>query len=128
VASRCGWSGRSWCCTGGRGCRWKTAQQSNGALTIVALAQEAGVPRNALTQRRLDLKNYFCVQVRASGQTPDSEIPLRQQTGRLKEHRAKDATELAKLRTEVEHLVRVVNQLTTHNRQLLSSTVQHYES
>jgi hypothetical protein len=36
VARRCGWSGRSWCCTGGRGCRWKTAQQSNGGLTIVA--------------------------------------------------------------------------------------------
>ncbi|MEU8694699.1 hypothetical protein [Streptomyces sp. NPDC048665] len=96
-----------------------TAQHSNGALTIVALAQEAGVPRNALTQRHLDLKNYFYAQVRASGQTPDSEIRLRQQIGRLKELRAKDATELAQLRTAVEHLVRVVNQLTTYNRQLL---------
>ncbi|MFI7349465.1 hypothetical protein ACIBSR_24855 [Streptomyces sp. NPDC049936] len=36
-----------------------TAQRSNGALTIVALAQEAGVPRNALTQRHVDLNNDF---------------------------------------------------------------------
>ncbi|MEU9444342.1 hypothetical protein AB0D42_26320 [Streptomyces sp. NPDC048304] len=28
-----------------------TAQDSNGALTIIAFAQEAQVPRNALTQR-----------------------------------------------------------------------------
>ncbi|MET7519489.1 hypothetical protein ABZS88_40050 [Streptomyces sp. NPDC005480] len=62
-----------------------TAQHSNGALTIVALAQEAGVPRNALTQRHLDLKNAFYAQVRARGQTPDSEIRLRQQIVKLKE-------------------------------------------
>ncbi|MGW0877805.1 hypothetical protein ACWD3Z_46210 [Streptomyces sp. NPDC002740] len=96
-----------------------TAQYSNGALTIVALAQEAGVPRNALTQRRLDLKNDFHMLVRARGQTPHSEIRLRQQIVKLKELRAKDATELVQLRTDVEHLVRVVNQLTAHNRQLL---------
>jgi hypothetical protein len=34
-------------------------ERSNGALTIVALALEAGVPRNALTQRHTDLKNDF---------------------------------------------------------------------
>jgi hypothetical protein len=36
-----------------------TARRSTGALTIVALAQEAGVPRNALTQRHTDLRNEF---------------------------------------------------------------------
>lgn len=101
-----------------------TAQQSNGALTIVALAQEAGVPRNALTQRHLDLKNDFYMLVRARGQTPHSEIRLRQQIVRLKELCAKDATELAQLRTDVEHLVRVVNQLTAHSRQLLHALSQ----
>ena len=40
-----------------------TPQYSSGALTIVALAEEAGVPRNALTQRHLDLKNDFYAQV-----------------------------------------------------------------
>jgi transposase-like protein len=101
-----------------------TPQRSNGALTIVALAQEAGVPRNALTQRHLDLKNDFYAQVRARGQTPDSEIRLRQQIVKLKELRTQDATELAQLRTDVEHLVRAVNQLTAHNRQLLHSLSQ----
>lgn len=101
-----------------------TAQHSNGALTIVALAQEAGVPRNALTQRHLDLKNDFYAQVRARGQTPDSEIRLRQQIVKLKELRTQDATELAQLRTDVEQLVRIVNQLTAHNRQLLHSLSQ----
>jgi hypothetical protein len=86
-----------------------TAQHSNGALTIVALAQEAGVPRNALTQRHLDLKNDFYAKVKARGQTPDSEIRLRKQVVKLKELRAKDATELAQLRTDVEHLARAVN-------------------
>jgi hypothetical protein len=43
---------------------------SNGALTIIALAAEAQVPRNALTQRHLDLKNDFYAKVRARGQTP----------------------------------------------------------
>ncbi|MFH9075692.1 hypothetical protein [Streptomyces alboflavus] len=101
-----------------------TAQHSTGALTIVALAQEAGVPRNALTQRHLDLKNAFYAQVRARGQTPDSEIRLRRQIVKLKELRAKDAAELAQLRTDVAQLVRVVNQLTAHNRQLLHALSQ----
>ncbi len=54
-----------------------TAQRSNGALNIVALAQEAGVPRNALTQRHVDLNNDFYAQVKARGQAPDSETRLR---------------------------------------------------
>ncbi|CAM5310357.1 hypothetical protein [Streptomyces abikoensis] len=95
-----------------------TPQHSNGALTIVALAQEAGVPRNALTQRHLDLKNEFYDQVRARGQMPDSEKRLRQQIVKLKELRAKNAEELAQLRADVEGLVRVVHQLTVENRQL----------
>jgi hypothetical protein len=54
-------------------------EHSNGALTIVALALEAKVPRNALTQRHTDLKAEFYEQVRARGGTPDSERRLRQQ-------------------------------------------------
>jgi hypothetical protein len=64
-----------------------TPLRSNGAWTIVALAEEAGVPRNALTQRHPDLKNDFYAQVRARGKTPDSEIRLRKQIVKLKELR-----------------------------------------
>ncbi|MFD3580845.1 hypothetical protein [Streptomyces sp. NPDC058683] len=101
-----------------------TPQRSNGAWTIVALAEEAGVPRNALTQRHPDLKNDFYAQVRAREQMPDSEIRLRKQIVKLKELRQQDATELAQLRTDVNHLVRAVNQLTAHNRQLLHALSQ----
>jgi hypothetical protein len=59
-----------------------TPEHSNGALTIVALAVEAGVPRNALTQRHTDLKNEFYEKVRARGATPDGEQRLRKQVRR----------------------------------------------
>lgn len=48
-----------------------TAKNSNGALTIVALAHEAGVPRNALTQRHLDLKTEFYTRVRERAGTSE---------------------------------------------------------
>ncbi|RFC74578.1 hypothetical protein DXZ75_28185 [Streptomyces sp. AcE210] len=102
-----------------------TPQHSSGALTVVALAEEAGVPRNALNQRHPDLKNDFYAQVRARGQIPDSEIRLRRQIVKLKELRVNDATEMAQLRTDVNHLVRVaVNQLTAENRQLCGALAQ----
>jgi hypothetical protein len=95
-----------------------TPQASDGALTIVALAAEAGVLRNALTQRHLDLKNEFYEQVRARGQMPDSEKRLRKQIAKLKELRAADAEELKRLRQDVQALVRTVNLLTLENHDL----------
>ncbi|WP_405833261.1 MULTISPECIES: hypothetical protein [unclassified Streptomyces] len=95
-----------------------TPEHSNGALTIVALAQEAQLPRNALTQRHVDLKNEFYDKVRERGQTPDSEMRLRQQIVKLKELRANDKAEISQLQTDREALVRIVHQLTVENRQL----------
>ncbi|MER7848367.1 hypothetical protein ABTZ03_31025 [Kitasatospora sp. NPDC096077] len=93
-------------------------EHSNGALTIVALAQEAGVPRNALTQRHLDLKDAFYAKVRQHGHVPDSEARLKRRLAKLKELRAKDTEELAHLRADVQALVQVVNQLTLENLRL----------
>lgn len=95
-----------------------TPEHSNGALTIVALAQEAQLPRNALTQRHVDLKNEFYDKVRARGQMPDSEKRLRQQIVKLKELRENDKAETAQLQADRAALVRVVHQLTVENRQL----------
>ncbi|MDH6570419.1 chromosome segregation ATPase [Streptomyces sp. SAI-117] len=95
-----------------------TPEHSNGALTIMALAQEAQVPRNALTQRHLDLKNQFYDKVRTRGAMPDSEKRLRRQVTRLKELRAADAEELAALRADVEALVGALHQAQMENRQL----------
>jgi small-conductance mechanosensitive channel len=93
-------------------------ERSNGALTVVALALEAGVPRNALTQRHVDLKNAFYAKVKERGQPTDAEARLRKQVVKLKELRQKDKDELERLRADVQGLVRVVNQLTLENRQL----------
>jgi hypothetical protein len=95
-----------------------TPERPNGALTIVALAVEAGVPRNALTQRHTDLKNEFYDKVRARGGTPDSERRLREQIRRLKELRAADAKELAQLKADVEALVGALHQATMENLHL----------
>ncbi|MGT2530690.1 hypothetical protein ACU4GG_29165 [Streptomyces nojiriensis] len=95
-----------------------TPENSNGALTIVALAQEAGVPRNALTQRHLDLKNEFYERVRERGATPDVETRLREKVVKLKETIANKNEELNQLRTDVPGLVRVVNALSLENRRL----------
>jgi molybdopterin converting factor small subunit len=95
-----------------------TPQRSNGALTVVALAVEADVPRNALTQRHTDLKNRFYAHVRERGGTPDDEIRLRATIAALKKTIAGKNAELARLRADVPALVRVVNQLTLENQQL----------
>ncbi|MFD5720921.1 hypothetical protein [Streptomyces sp. NPDC127036] len=93
-------------------------ERSNGALTIVALAAEAGVPRNALTQRHPDLKNEFYAKVKERGQPTDAEMRLRKQIVKLKELRAADQDDIAELRADREALVRALNQLTMENRQL----------
>ncbi|WP_406358441.1 hypothetical protein [Streptomyces sp. NBC_00658] len=87
-------------------------------MTIVALAMEAGVPRNALTQRHLDLKAEFYDKVRARGQMPDSEKRLRQQIVKLKELREHDKAEIVQLQADLESLARVVHQLTLENQQV----------
>jgi septal ring factor EnvC (AmiA/AmiB activator) len=95
-----------------------TPERSNGALTIVALALEADVPRNALTQRHLDLKNEFYERVKERGATPDTEVHLRATIAKLKETIANKNKELAQLRADVPALVRALNQLTLENQQL----------
>ncbi|MGW0395923.1 hypothetical protein ACWDYJ_34700 [Streptomyces sp. NPDC003042] len=97
----------------------RTPDRSNGALTIVTLAVEAGDPRNALTQRHTDLRNEFYDKVRTPGGTPDSEQQrLRKQVRRLKELRAADAEEIAQLKADVEALVGALHQATAGNQLL----------
>lgn len=93
-------------------------QRSNGALTIVALATEADVPRNALTQRHLDLKRDFYEKVRARGEMPDSERRLRRQLVKAKEIRAEALKEIEQLRADNVTLVGALHQVVMENRQL----------
>jgi len=93
-------------------------ERSNGALTVVALAIEAGVPRNALTQRHTDLKNEFYQRIKERGTDNEDEARLRATIARRKQTIAAKNKELAQLRTDVPALVRAVNQLTLENQQL----------
>lgn len=95
-----------------------TPTRCNGALTVVALALEADVPRNALTQRHTDLKNEFYARVAERGAPSELEAQLRATIAKLKKTIENKNTELAQLRHDVPALVRVVNQLTLENQQL----------
>jgi predicted nuclease with TOPRIM domain len=95
-----------------------TPQNSSGALTIVALAHEADVPRNALTQRHLDLKNKFYEHGKEKGAPSDVEVRLRAQVAKLKQTIANKNRELAQLRQDVPALIRAVHQLTLENQGL----------
>lgn len=94
------------------------SEHSSGALTIVALAAEAGVPRNALTQRHVDLKNLFYERVRTSGGTPDSEIRLRRETARLKRLRESDGEVIRQLRADNEALIGALHLAQLQNEEL----------
>jgi septal ring factor EnvC (AmiA/AmiB activator) len=94
------------------------AKLSNGALTVVALAQESQVPRNALTQRHTDLKNEFYEQVKARGAIPDVEARLRAEITKLKKTIANKNERLAQLEKDVPALVRAVHVLTLENQDL----------
>lgn len=95
-----------------------THERSNGALTIVALAIEADVPRNALTQRHTDLKNAFYDQARARGGTPDVETRLRKKIVALKTTIANKNAELARLNADVHGFLAENTRLTLENQEL----------
>ncbi|HUZ25272.1 MAG TPA: hypothetical protein VMV07_16070 [Streptosporangiaceae bacterium] len=94
-----------------------TPERSNGALTVVALATEAGVPRNALTQRHTDLKDEFYQRIRDRGADNGDEARLRATIAKLRQTIAGKNRELAQLRADVPALVRAVNQLTLELQQ-----------
>jgi chromosome segregation ATPase len=92
-------------------------ERSDGALTVVALATEAGVPRNALTQRHTDLKDEFYQRIRDRRADNGDEARLRDTIAKLRQTIAGKNRELAQLRADVPALVRAVNQLTLELQQ-----------
>ncbi|MER5640740.1 hypothetical protein ABT095_27800 [Kitasatospora sp. NPDC002227] len=95
-----------------------TPERSNGALTIVALAIEADVPRNALTQRHLDLKNEFYQQVKARTGTSEVETRLRAKIVTLKTTIANKNTEIARLKADVTGFLAENTRLTLETQEL----------
>ncbi|MFD6938712.1 hypothetical protein ACFWAP_21485 [Streptomyces goshikiensis] len=87
---------------------------SDGALTVIALAAEAGVHRMALQKRHADLKNEFYERVRTeTKQLPESEKRLRKTVSDLKETVAAQKAEIMALRHQVTQLA-LANAVLTH--------------
>jgi len=88
----------------------------DGALTITALAAEAGVHRMALMKRHVDLKNEFYERVRAeTRQVPETEKRLRETVTKLKKTIANQRTEIEELRRQVTRLALASAVLTQEN-------------
>ncbi|MEY9877915.1 hypothetical protein ABH931_007439 [Streptacidiphilus sp. MAP12-33] len=100
-------------------------ERSNGAWTIVALAIEAGVPRNALTQRHIDLKNDFYEKVKVRGATPDVEIRLRRKITELKKTLANKNTQIAALQADVQGFLAENTRLTLETQELRDILAGH---
>jgi hypothetical protein len=58
--------------------------RSDGKLTIVSLAAEAGVKWHVLTHKHTDLKDRFYARVKAQDSVPASETALREQNAQLR--------------------------------------------
>ncbi|MFH9466410.1 hypothetical protein ACH4LT_03800 [Streptomyces clavifer] len=75
------------------------ATASNGSLTVVALAAEAGVHRMAIMRRHADLQNEFYERVRTeTQQVPEPERRLRETVAKFKKSLANKEAELEELR------------------------------
>ena len=100
---------------------------SDGALTAVALAAEAGVHRMALLKRHADLKNEFYQRVRAqTQQATDEETRLRQSDARLRRTVAEQREQIRDLRhqlTQVTLAAAVLTQTETPTASATSSNV-----
>ncbi|OMI35610.1 hypothetical protein [Streptomyces sparsogenes] len=89
------------------------ATASNGSLTAVALAAEAGVHRMALLRRHTDLKNEFYERVRTeTRRVPEPERRLRETVTKLKETATKLKETVARQKAEIEELRQPVARLT----------------
>ena len=75
---------------------------SDGALTITALAAEAGVHRMALMKRHADLKNEFQERVRTqTQQVTDEEKQLRRTVAKLRQTITAQREEIRSLRYQI---------------------------
>ncbi|MFJ8849339.1 hypothetical protein [Streptomyces sp. NPDC102437] len=98
---------------------------SDGALTVVALAAEAGVHRMALQKRHADLKHEFYERVRTeTKQPPESEKRLRKTVSDLKETVAAQKAEITVLRHQVTQLALANAVLTRQGHNLSESLAE----
>lgn len=88
-----------------------TAEQSSGARTVVALADESGIPRQRLYEHHSDLLNEFKATVGCGPVTPNVEA-LQRQLAQARDHEQDLAAENAQLRSKIRTLSAVITELT----------------
>ncbi|MBJ7352806.1 MAG: hypothetical protein JHD12_19940 [Rhodococcus sp.] len=87
------------------------AEQSNGAHTVVALADESGIPRQRLYEHYGDLLNEFKATVGCGSVSPNADA-LQRQLAHSRDHNQKLAAENAQLRSKIRTLSAVIAELT----------------
>ena len=87
------------------------AEESNGARTVVALADESGVSRQRLYEHHSDLLNEFKVTVGCGPVTPNVKA-LQRQLAQARDHNQELTTENAQLRSKIRTLSAVITELT----------------
>jgi hypothetical protein len=92
--------------------------RSDGMLTVVALAAEAGVKRHALTHKHTDLKDRFYARIRAQQSVPASETALREQNAELRRKLDDMRAERDEYKQAADALARALNVLTIENDEL----------
>ena len=95
-----------------------TPLRSDGKLTIVSVAAEAGVKRHVLTHRHTDLKDLFYARVKAQQSVPASEIALREQNDVLRRKLDDMRAERDEYKQAADALARALNVLTAENDKL----------
>ncbi len=87
------------------------AEQSNGARTVVALADESGVPRQRLYEHHSDLLDEFKATVGQVPITPNAQA-LQRQLAQARAHNQELADVNAHLRSKIRTLSAVITELT----------------
>lgn len=96
--------------------------RSDGKLTVVSLAAEAGVKRHALTHKHTDLKDRFYARVKAQQSVPASEVALREQNADLRRKLDSMRAERDEYKRAADALARALNVLTIENDELRRKT------
>jgi len=95
-----------------------TPIRSSGHLTIIALAQEAGLRRNKLTHKHLDLRDQFRAEVARHDGVSQREIELRDEIAQLTARMVNIKQERDDYRTTSEIFARSMHVLTIENENL----------
>jgi hypothetical protein len=94
--------------------------RSDGSLTVVALAVEAGVKRHVLTHKHTDLKDRFYARIKAQQSAPASETALREENASLRRKLDGMRAERDEYKHAADALARALNVLTAENDKLRS--------